>query len=146
MAIYHPPDKDILPTLILSLASVPSQGWLSMRYSIFNTETSICLQKQITSTSIKMKCTCTLAQGEPTALALLHLSVLSCTIDQFKLLFCLSSWFGCLWYRITLVYILSCQPLSDNQGQCYFAELCKVLYGMPQGSILGQVLGTKIKR
>ena len=90
--------------------------------------------------SIKNDVHLAFAKGEATAVVLLDQSAAFDTIDHDTLLDSLSSWFGIS--RVVLDLFKSC--LSDHV-QCIkigsiLSETKKVLYGVPQSSVLGPIL------
>ena len=81
-----------------------------------------------------------LACGEPTALVLLDLSAAFDTIDHSILLSYLKSWFGLggnvlKWFASYLGD--RCQVVKIGST---LSELSKLIYGVPQGSVLGPLL------
>ena len=83
-----------------------------------------------------------MSRSEPTALVLLDLSAAFDTIDHSTLLSCLSIWFGVggsvlKWFTFYLTdhyqSIIVGSTLSD---------VCKLLFGVPQGSVLGPLLSS----
>ena len=81
-----------------------------------------------------------LSRGEPTALILLHLSAAFDTIDHSTLFHCLQTWFGMdgsvlKWFTS----YLSERYQSIKIGST-LSDLCKLLFGVPQGSVLGSLL------
>ena len=85
---------------------------------------------------IKNKVHLSLSRGETTALVLLDLSAAFDTIDHSTLLSCLRNWFGVdgsvlNWFTSYLTAIKIGSTLSD---------VCKLLFGVPQGSVLGPLL------
>ena len=90
--------------------------------------------------SIKNKAHLSLARGEPTALVLLDLSAAFDTIDHNILLGYLKSWFGLdgtvlKWFASYLSD--RCQTIKIGST---LSELSKLIYGIPQGSVLGPLL------
>ena len=89
---------------------------------------------------IKNEVHLSLSRGETTALVLLDLSAAFDTIDHSTLLSCLRNWFGVggsvlKWFSSYLTdrfqSIKICSTLS---------HVCKLLFGVPQGSVLGPLL------
>ena len=90
--------------------------------------------------SIKNEVHLSLAHGEPTALVLLDLSAVFDTIDLNILLGYLKSWFGLggtvlKWFASYLSD--RCQTVKIGST---LSELSKLIYGVPQGSVLGPLL------
>ena len=90
--------------------------------------------------SIKNEVHLSLARGEPTALVLLDLSATFDTIDHSILLSYLKSWFGLggtvlKWFASYLGD--HCQVVKIGST---LSELSKLIYGVPQGSVLGPLL------
>ena len=90
--------------------------------------------------SIKNKVHLSLARGEPTALVLLDLSAAFDTIDHNILLGYLKSWFGLggtalRWFGSYLRN--RCQAIKIGST---LSELSNLIYGVPQGSVLGPLL------
>ena len=90
--------------------------------------------------SIKNEVHLSLARGEPTALFLLDLSAAFDTIDHSILLSYLKSWFGLggtvlKWFASYLGD--RCQVVKIGST---LSELSKLIYGVPQGSVLGPLL------
>ena len=90
--------------------------------------------------SIKNKVHLSLARGEPTALVLLDLSSMFDTIDHNILLGYLKSWFGLggtalKWFASYLSDQNQTIKISST-----LSELSKLIYGVPQGSVLGPLL------
>ena len=90
--------------------------------------------------SIKNEVHLSLAHGEPTALVLLDLSAAFDTIDHNILLGYLKSWFGLggtvlKWFASYLSD--RCQTIKIGST---LSELSKLIYGVPQGSVLGPLL------
>ena len=90
--------------------------------------------------SIKNEVHLSLARGEPTALVLLDLSAAFDTIDHSSLLRYLKSWFGLggtvlKWFASYLGD--RCQVVKIGST---LSELSKLIYGIPQGSVLGPLL------
>ena len=90
--------------------------------------------------SIKNEVQLSLARGEPTALVLLDLSAAFDTIDHSILLSYLKSWFGLggtvlKWFASYLGD--RCQVIKIGST---LSELSKLIYGVPQGSVLGPLL------
>ena len=87
--------------------------------------------------SIKNEVHLSLSRGEPTALVLLDLSAAFDTIVHSTLLHCLQTWFGIgvpvlKWFTS----YLSERYQSVKIGST-LSNLCKLLFGVPQGSVLG---------
>ena len=90
--------------------------------------------------SIKNEVHLSLSRGKPTALILLDLWAAFDTIDHSTLLHCLRTWFGVggsvlKWFTS----YLSERHQSIKIG-CTLSDLCKLLFGVPQGSVLGPLL------
>ena len=90
--------------------------------------------------SIKNEVHLSLACGEPTALVLLDLSAAFDTIDHNTLLGYLKSWFGIggtvlRWFASYLRN--RCQAIKIGST---LSELSNLIYGVPQGSVLGPLL------
>ena len=90
--------------------------------------------------SIKNEVHLSLSRGEPTALILLDLSAAFNTTDHSTLLHCLQTWFGICgsvlkWFTS---YLSECYQ-SIKIGST-LSDLCKLLFGVPQGSVLGPLL------
>ena len=90
--------------------------------------------------SIKNEVHLSLAHGEPTALVLLDLSAAFDTIDHNILLGYLKSWFGLggtalRWFASYLRN--RCQAIKIGST---LSELSNLIYGVPQGSVLGPLL------
>ena len=90
--------------------------------------------------SIKSDIYLSLSQGEATALELLDLSAASNTLDHSTLLSCLLDWFGVggsalKWFSS---YLTECYQ-SVKIGST-LSNLQKLLFGVPQGSVLGPLL------
>ena len=90
--------------------------------------------------SIKNEVHLSLARGEPTALVLLDLSAVFDTIDHNILLGYLKSWFGLggtvlRWFASYLRN--RCQAIKIGST---LSELSSLIYGVPQGSVLGPLL------
>ena len=90
--------------------------------------------------SIKNEVHLSLARGEPTALVLLDLSAAFDTIDHNILLGYLKSWFGLggtalRWFASYLRN--RCQAIKIGST---LSELSNLIYGVPQGSVLGPLL------
>ena len=90
--------------------------------------------------SIKNEVHLSLAHGEPTALVLLDLSAAFDTIDHNILLGYLKSWFGLggtvlRWFASYLRN--HCQAIKIGST---LSELSNLIYGVPQGSVLGPLL------
>ena len=85
--------------------------------------------------SIKNQVHLFLARGEPTALVLLALSAAFDVIDHNFLLSYFKSWFGLKWFASYLGD--QCQVVKIGST---LSELSKLIYGVPQGSVLGPLL------
>ena len=90
--------------------------------------------------SIKTEVHLSLSRGEPTALILLDFLAAFDTIDYSILLHCLQTWFGI--GGSVLKWLTS--YLSEHYQSIKFgstlSDLCKLLFGVPQGSVLGPLL------
>ena len=90
--------------------------------------------------SIKNEVHLSLSRGEPTALVLLNLSAAFDTIDHSTLLRCLRIWFGVG----GSVLKWSTSYLTDRYQSIKIgstlSDVCKLLFGVPQGSVLGPLL------
>ena len=80
------------------------------------------------------------AKGEVTAIVLLDQSAAFDTIDHDKLLDSLSSWFGVSgvvldWFKSYLSDHVQCSKIGS-----ILSDAKKLLYGVPQGSVLGPIL------
>ena len=89
---------------------------------------------------IKNEIHLSLSLGEPTALILLDLLAAFDTIDHTTLLNCLKSWFGVCstvlkWFTSYLSHHF--QPIKIGST---VSELHELLFGVPQGSVLGPLL------
>ena len=89
---------------------------------------------------IKNEVHLSLSRGETTALVLLHLSAAFDTIDYSTPLSCLRNWFGV--GGSVLKWFTS--YLSDRYQSIKIgftlSDVCKLLFGIPQGSVLGPLL------
>ena len=90
--------------------------------------------------SIKNDIHLSLSQGEATALVLLDLSVAFDTIDHSTLLSCLQDWFGVggsalKWFSSYLMERFQSVKIGSTMS-----DLQKLLFGIPQGSVLGPLL------
>ena len=90
--------------------------------------------------SIKNEVHLSLSRGEPTALLLLDLSAPFDTIDHSTLLSCLCIWFGVngsvlKWFTSYLADRYQSIKIGST-----LSDVCKVLFGIPQGSVLGLLL------
>ena len=90
--------------------------------------------------SIKNEIHLSLARGEPTALVLLDLSAAFDTIDHSTMLDCLQSWFGVCgpvlkWFTSYLTERFQSVKIGST-----LSRGCKLLFGVPQGSVLGPLL------
>ena len=89
---------------------------------------------------IKNEIHLSLSWGEPTALVLLDLSAVFDTIDHTTLLNCLKSWFGVCgtaskWFTSYLSHRFQAIKIGS-----VLSELHELLFGVPQGSVLGPLL------
>ena len=90
--------------------------------------------------SIKNEVHLSLLRGEPTALVLLDLSDAFNTIDHSTLLSCLRIWFGVggsvlKWFTSYLTDHYQSIKIGST-----LSDVCKLLFGIPQGSVLGPLL------
>ena len=90
--------------------------------------------------SIKNDIHFALARGEATAVVLLNQSAVFYTIGHGTLLDCLSSWFGVGgivldWFKSYLSDHLQCVKIGS-----IMSDTKKILFSMPQGSVLGPIL------
>ena len=88
--------------------------------------------------SIKNDIHLSLSQGEATALVLVHLSAAFDTIDHSTLLSCLPDWFGVggsEWFSSYLT-----EPYQSVKIGSTLSDLQKLLFRVPQGSVLGPLL------
>ena len=90
--------------------------------------------------SIKNYIHLSLSRGEATALVLLDLSAAFDTIDHSTLLDCLLDWFGVgglalKWFSSYLTEHYQCVKIGST-----LSKLQKLLFGVPQGSVLGPLL------
>ena len=81
-----------------------------------------------------------MSRGETTALVLLDLSAAFDTIDHSTLLSCLKNWFGvgaCVlkWFTSYLTDYYQSIKIGST-----LSDVCKLLFGVPQGSVLGSLL------
>ena len=89
---------------------------------------------------IKNEIHLSLSWGKPTALVLLDLSAAFDTIDDTTLLNCLKSWFGVCgtalkWFTSYLSHCFRATKIGST-----LSELHELLFGVPQGSVLGPLL------
>ena len=87
--------------------------------------------------SIKNEVHLSLSRGEPTALVLLNLSAAFNTINHSTLLSCLCIWFG---IGGSVLKWFTSYPTDRYQSikiGSTLADVCKLLFGIPQGSVLG---------
>ena len=89
---------------------------------------------------IKNEIHTSLSHGEPTAFVLLNLSVAFNTIDHDTFLKCLKSWFGVCstalkWFSSYLNHRFQAIKIGST-----LSELHELLFGVPQGSVLGPLL------
>ena len=106
--------------------------WQSVYKSGHSTETTLL--------HIKNEIHLSLSRGEPTALVLLDLSAAFDTIDHTTLLNCLKSWFGVCgtalkWFTSCLSHCFQAIKIGST-----LSELHELLFGAPQGSVLGPLL------
>ena len=90
--------------------------------------------------SIKNDIHLSISRGEATALVLLDLSAAFDTIDHSTLLSCLLDWFGVggsalKWFSSYLTERFKCVKIGST-----LSDLQKLLFGVPQGSVLGPLL------
>ena len=90
--------------------------------------------------SIKTEVQLSLSRGEPTPLVLLHLSAAFNTIDHSTLLSCLRIWFGVggsvlKWFTLYLTDRYQSIKIGST-----LSDVCKLIFGIPQGSVLGPLL------
>ena len=90
--------------------------------------------------TVKNEVHLTLARGEATAFVLLNQSAVFDTIDHSMLTECLSTWFGVggvvlTWFKSYLCDYYQCIKIGS-----IFSDAKRLLYGVPQGSVLGPVL------
>ena len=81
-----------------------------------------------------------LSRGEPTASVLLDLFAAFDTIDYCTLLSCLRNWFGvsgCVLKWFTTYLTDRYQSIKIGST---LSDVCKLLFGVPQGSVLGSLL------
>ena len=90
--------------------------------------------------SIKNDVHLSLSRGEPTALVLLDLSAAFDTIDHATLLDCLSSWFGVGGTALKWFASYLCDRLQAIKIGSTLSDFRKLLFGVPQGSVLGPLL------
>ena len=90
--------------------------------------------------SIKNEVHLSLSRGKPTALILLDLSTAFDTTDHSTLLSCFQTWFG-VWGSVLKWFTsyLSEHYQSIKIGSI-LSDLCKLLFGVPKGSVLGPLL------
>ena len=89
---------------------------------------------------IKNEVHLSLSRGETTALVLLDLSAAFDTIDHSTLLSCLRNWFGvggCVLKWFTSYLTDRYQSIKIGST---LSDVCKLLFGVPQGSVLGPLL------
>ena len=89
---------------------------------------------------IKNEIQLSLSRGEPTTLVLLDLLAAFDTIDHTTLLNCLKSWFGMCgtalkWFTSYLSHHFQAIKIGST-----LSELHELLFGVPQGSVLGPLL------
>ena len=94
--------------------------------------------------SIKKDIHLSLSWGEATALVLLDLSAAFDTIDHTTLLSCLLDWFGVggsalKWFSSYLTERFQSVKIGST-----LSDLQKLLFGVPQGSVLGAILSLHI--
>ena len=90
--------------------------------------------------SIKNEVHLSLSRGEPTVLVLVDLSTACNTIDHSTFLSCLCIVFGAggsvvRWF---ISYLTDC--FQSTKIGSTLSDVCKLLYGVPQGSVLGPLL------
>ena len=108
-----------------------------------NPRQSACKSGHSTETAlllIKNEIHLSLSRGEPTALVLLDLSAAFDTIDQPTLRNCLKSWFGVSgtalkWFTSYLSHRFQAIKIGST-----LSDLHELLFGVPQGSVLGPLL------
>ena len=89
---------------------------------------------------IKNEVHLSLAKGEPTALVLLDLSAAFDTIDHSSLLGCLQSWFGVCGSALSWFTSYLADRVQSVKIGSVLSDTCKLLYGVPRGSVLGPLL------
>ena len=101
---------------------------------------TFCMIKETALLSIKNDVHLSLSRGEPTALVLLDLSAAFDTIDHITLLDCLSSWFGVGGTALKWFASYLCDRLQAIKIGSTLSDFRKLLFGVPQGSVLGPLL------
>ena len=112
-------------------------------HNLHNPYQSACKTDHSTETallSIKNEDQLSLSRGEPTALILLNLLAAFDTNDHSTLLHCLQTSFGIdgsvlKWFTS---YLIECYQSIKIDST--LSDLCKLLFGVPQGSISGPLL------
>ena len=81
-----------------------------------------------------------MSRGEATALVLLDLSAAFDTIDRSTLLSCLRSWFGISGFLLKWFTSYLTDHYQSIKIGSTLSDVCKLLFGVPQGSVLGPLL------
>ena len=90
--------------------------------------------------SIRNEVHLSLSRGEPTALILLDLKAAFDTIDHSTLLHCLQTWFGIGGSVLTWFTSYLSERYQSIKIGSTLSDLCKLLFVVPQGSVLGPLL------
>ena len=106
----------------------------------YQSECKACHSTETALLSIKNEVHLSLSRGETTALVLLGLSATFDTIDHSTLLSCLRIWFGVggsvlKWFSSDLTDHYQSIKIGST-----LSDVCKLLFGVPQGSVLGPLL------